>query len=86
MRQKMIPFQKLLIFPNSGITSSVEPATSIDINTNKESDESKTIEDNMNAVNTIVTNETILEFVFLSIEKLEVIPDYSLVSETYLKR
>ena len=48
--------------------------------------ESETIEDNVNAVNAIVTNETLFEFAFLSIEKLEVIPENYLVLESYLKR
>ena len=60
--------------------------TSIDINTNKINDVSETIEDNINAVNAIGTNETLLEFVFLSIEELEIIPKNYLLLESYLKR
>ena len=60
--------------------------TSIDINTNKINDVSETIEDNINDVNVSITNETILVFVCLSIEKLEVIPEHYLVLEIYLKR
>ena len=69
---------------NSVITSSVEPATLIDINTNKVNAESETVEDHINNINTIFTNETLLEFVFLSIEKLEVMPENYLVLESYL--
>ena len=60
--------------------------TSIDINTNKINDVSETIEDNINDVNVSITNETILVFVCLSIEKLEVIPEHYLVLEIYLNR
>ena len=45
----------------------------------------ETIEDNINPVNEIITDNNLLKFVFHSIEKLEVRPDNSIEFEVFLK-
>ena len=55
-------------------TISVEPATLIDDNKNNAIADNETVEDNFNPVNEIITDKNLLEFVFHSIENLEVSP------------
>ena len=56
-------------------TISFKAATSTDGNTNNVISNIETVEDNINPVNEIITDNNLLKFVFHSIEKLEVRPN-----------
>ena len=47
--------------------------------------DNETVEDNINPVNEIITDKNLLEFVFLSIEKLEVRPPDFVEFESFLR-
>ena len=47
--------------------------------------DNETVEDNINPVNEIITDKNLLEFVFLSIEKLEVRPPDFVACESFPK-
>ena len=47
--------------------------------------DNETVEDNINLVNEIITDKNLLEFVFLSIENLEVRPKAFMEFELFLK-
>ena len=66
-------------------TTSVEPAMLIDVNKNNAIADNETVEDTFNPVNEIITDKNILEFVFNSIENLEVSPKDSLEFELFVK-
>ena len=63
---------KIIGIQNSVTTTSVEPATLIDGNKNNAITDNETVEDNFYPVNEIITDKNLLEFVFNSIENLEV--------------
>ena len=66
-------------------TTSVEPATSIDGNKNNVIADNEAIENNFNLLNEIITDKNLLEFVFLSIENVEVRPNDFSEFELFLK-
>ena len=53
-------------------TTSVEPTMLIDVNKNNAIYDNETVEDTFNPINEIITDKNLLEFVFNSIENLEV--------------
>ena len=76
---------KTIVVPNIVITTSVEPAMSTDGNKNNVISDIETVEDNINPVNEIFTDENPMKFEFHSIEKLEVQPKKIIEFEVFLK-
>ena len=76
---------KTIDIPNSVTTTSIEPATSTDGNKNNVITDIETVEDKINPVNEIITDNNLLKFTFHSIEKIEVRPNNFIEFEVFLK-